>query len=55
MVLLGKEVRFKELGIMRTVVREQKFGVYEMIESIETNVDCLTLTAHTIPVHFSLV
>ncbi len=56
--LLGKEVKFKELGIM-IVDEEQKFGVAhkEKLKTLKTNVDCLTLTATPIPrtLQFSLM
>jgi transcription-repair coupling factor (superfamily II helicase) len=45
--LLGKEVKFKDLGLL-VVDEEQKFGVAhkEKIKTLRTNVDCLTLTAN---------
>ncbi len=56
--LLGKEVKFKDLGLM-IVDEEQKFGVAhkEKLKTIKTNVDCLTLTATPIPrtMQFSLM
>lgn len=56
--LLGKEVRFKDLGIM-IIDEEQKFGVgaKEKLKTLKTNVDCLTLTATPIPrtLQFSLM
>ncbi|TAG08291.1 MAG: transcription-repair coupling factor, partial [Sphingobacteriia bacterium] len=56
--LLGKEVHFKELGIM-IIDEEQKFGVAhkEKLKTLKTNVDCLTLTATPIPrtLQFSLM
>jgi transcription-repair coupling factor (superfamily II helicase) len=56
--LLGKEVKFKDLGIM-VVDEEQKFGVghKEKLKTLKTNVDCLTLTATPIPrtLQFSLM
>jgi transcription-repair coupling factor (superfamily II helicase) len=56
--LLGKEVKFKDLGIM-IIDEEQKFGVgaKEKLKTIKTNVDCLTLTATPIPrtLQFSLM
>ncbi len=56
--LLGKEVKFKDLGIM-IVDEEQKFGVgaKEKLKTLKTNVDCLTLTATPIPrtLQFSLM
>ncbi|HEY6975699.1 MAG TPA: transcription-repair coupling factor [Chitinophagaceae bacterium] len=56
--LLGKEVKFRELGIM-IVDEEQKFGVAhkEKLKTLKTNVDCLTLTATPIPrtLQFSLM
>lgn len=56
--LLGKEVKFKELGLL-VVDEEQKFGVghKEKIKTIRTTVDCLTLTATPIPrtLQFSLM
>ena len=56
--LLGKEVAFKDLGIM-IIDEEQKFGVAhkEKLKTLKTNVDCLTLTATPIPrtLQFSLM
>lgn len=56
--LLGKEVIFKDLGIL-IIDEEQKFGVAhkEKIKTLRTNVDCLTLTATPIPrtLQFSLM
>lgn len=56
--LLGKEVKFKDLGIM-IIDEEQKFGVAhkEKLKTLKTNVDCLTLTATPIPrtLQFSLM
>ncbi|MFP5040701.1 transcription-repair coupling factor [Parasediminibacterium sp. JCM 36343] len=56
--LLGKEVKFKDLGMM-IIDEEQKFGVAhkEKLKTLKTNVDCLTLTATPIPrtLHFSLM
>nr|WP_243745577.1 transcription-repair coupling factor [Segetibacter sp. 3557_3] len=56
--LLGKEVQFKNLGIM-VIDEEQKFGVgaKEKLKTLKTNVDCLTLTATPIPrtLQFSLM
>ncbi len=56
--LLGKEVKFKNLGLL-VIDEEQKFGVAhkEKIKTIRTNVDCLTLTATPIPrtLQFSLM
>ncbi len=56
--LLGKEVKFKDLGIM-VIDEEQKFGVgaKEKLKTLKTNVDCLTLTATPIPrtLQFSLM
>ncbi|MBX9783243.1 MAG: transcription-repair coupling factor [Chitinophagaceae bacterium] len=56
--LLGKEVKFKELGLL-VVDEEQKFGVghKEKIKTLKTNVDSLTLTATPIPrtLQFSLM
>ncbi len=56
--LLGKDVKFKDLGIM-IIDEEQKFGVAhkEKLKTLKTNVDCLTLTATPIPrtLHFSLM
>ncbi len=48
--ILGKEVKFKDLGIM-IIDEEQKFGVgaKEKLKTLKTNVDCLTLTATPIP------
>jgi len=56
--LLGKEVKYKDLGLL-VIDEEQKFGVghKEKIKTIKTTVDCLTLTATPIPrtLHFSLM
>lgn len=56
--LLGKEVKFKDLGLL-VVDEEQKFGVAhkEKIKTLRTAVDCLTLTATPIPrtLQFSLM
>ena len=56
--LLGKEVKFKELGLL-VIDEEQKFGVAhkEKIKTLRTAVDCLTLTATPIPrtLQFSLM
>jgi transcription-repair coupling factor (superfamily II helicase) len=56
--LIGKEVKFKDLGLL-VIDEEQKFGVghKEKIKTIKTNVDCLTLTATPIPrtLQFSLM
>jgi transcription-repair coupling factor (superfamily II helicase) len=56
--LLGKEVKFKDLGLM-VIDEEQKFGVAakEKLKTLRTNVDCLTLTATPIPrtLQFSLM
>jgi transcription-repair coupling factor (superfamily II helicase) len=56
--LLGKEVKFKDLGLL-VIDEEQKFGVAakEKIKTLRTVVDCLTLTATPIPrtLHFSLM
>jgi transcription-repair coupling factor (superfamily II helicase) len=56
--LLGKEVKFKDLGLL-VVDEEQKFGVghKEKIKTFRTTVDCLTLTATPIPrtLQFSLM
>ncbi|MFZ9387655.1 MAG: transcription-repair coupling factor [Chitinophagaceae bacterium] len=56
--LLGKEVKFKDLGLL-VVDEEQKFGVghKEKIKTLRTSVDCLTLTATPIPrtLQFSLM
>lgn len=48
--LLGKEVKFKDLGLM-VIDEEQKFGVAakEKLKAIRVNVDTLTLTATPIP------
>ena len=48
--LLGKEVKFKDLGLL-VIDEEQKFGVghKEKIKTLRTSVDCLTLTATPIP------
>ncbi|MFN2458221.1 MAG: transcription-repair coupling factor [Chitinophagaceae bacterium] len=56
--LLGKDVKFKDLGLL-IIDEEQKFGVAnkEKIKTIRTNVDALTLTATPIPrtLQFSLM
>ena len=56
--ILGKEVKFKDLGIM-IIDEEQKFGVAakEKLKQLRTTVDSLTLTATPIPrtLQFSLM
>lgn len=56
--LLGKEVKFKDLGLL-VIDEEQKFGVAhkEKIKTLRTTIDCLTLTATPIPrtLQFSLM
>jgi transcription-repair coupling factor (superfamily II helicase) len=56
--LLGKDVKFKDLGVM-IIDEEQKFGVAskEKLKQIRTTVDSLTLTATPIPrtLQFSLM
>lgn len=56
--LLGKDVRFKDLGLM-IIDEEQKFGVSakEKLKQLRTTVDSLTLTATPIPrtLQFSLM
>ncbi|MGX5818437.1 transcription-repair coupling factor [Chitinophaga lutea] len=56
--LLGKDVKFKDLGVM-IVDEEQKFGVTakEKLKTMKVNVDTLTLTATPIPrtLQFSLM
>ncbi|MEO7444595.1 MAG: transcription-repair coupling factor [Ferruginibacter sp.] len=56
--LLGKDVKFKDLGIM-IIDEEQKFGVSakEKLKQLRTTVDSLTLTATPIPrtLQFSLM
>lgn len=56
--LLGKEVKFKDLGVL-VVDEEQKFGVTakEKLKHLKINVDTLTLTATPIPrtLQFSLM
>lgn len=56
--LLGKEVKFKDLGLL-IVDEEQKFGVAtkERLRMIKENIDCLTLSATPIPrtLQFSLM
>ncbi len=56
--ILGKEVKFKDLGIL-IIDEEQKFGVghKEKLKTLKTNVDSLTLTATPIPrtLQFSLM
>jgi transcription-repair coupling factor (superfamily II helicase) len=48
--LLGKEIRFKDLGLL-VVDEEQRFGVQhkEAMKKLKTNVDVLTLSATPIP------
>jgi transcription-repair coupling factor (superfamily II helicase) len=56
--LLGKEVKFKDLGVL-IIDEEQKFGVgaKEKLRELKANVDTLTLTATPIPrtLQFSLM
>ncbi len=56
--LLGKDVHFKDLGLM-IIDEEQKFGVAakEKLKALRVNVDTLTLTATPIPrtLQFSLM
>ena len=56
--LLGKEVKFKDLGVM-IIDEEQKFGVAakEKLKKLRATVDSLTLTATPIPrtLQFSLM
>ncbi len=56
--LLGKDVKFKDLGIL-VIDEEQKFGVAakEKLRNLKVNVDTLTLTATPIPrtLQFSLL
>jgi len=56
--LLGKDVRFKDIGLL-IIDEEQKFGVAakEKIRELRANVDTLTLTATPIPrtLQFSLM
>ncbi|MFN4006543.1 MAG: transcription-repair coupling factor [Chitinophagaceae bacterium] len=56
--LLGKEVKFKDLGLM-IIDEEQKFGVAhkEKLKTLRATIDCLTLTATPIPrtLQFSLM
>ncbi|HFA50494.1 MAG TPA: transcription-repair coupling factor [Bacteroidetes bacterium] len=56
--LLGKDVRFKDLGLL-VIDEEQKFGVAakEKLRKFKVNVDTLTLTATPIPrtLQFSLM
>lgn len=56
--LLGKDVKFKDLGLL-IVDEEQKFGVgsKEKLRELKANVDTLTLTATPIPrtLQFSLM
>ena len=55
--LLGKEVRFKDLGLL-IIDEEQRFGVNhkEQIKALKADVDVLTLTATPIPrtLHMSM-
>lgn len=56
--LVGKDVKFKDLGLM-IIDEEQKFGVSvkDKLKTIKANVDTLTLTATPIPrtLQFSLM
>jgi len=56
--LLGKDVKFKDLGLL-IVDEEQRFGVghKEQIKALKTSVDVLTLTATPIPrtLHMSMI
>ncbi len=56
--LLGKDVKFKDLGLL-IIDEEQKFGVAakEKLKALRVNVDTLTLTATPIPrtLQFSLM
>ena len=56
--LLGKQVKFKDLGLL-VIDEEQKFGVSakEKLRQLKTSVDTLTLTATPIPrtLQFSLL
>ena len=56
--LIGKEVKFKDLGVL-IIDEEQKFGVAakEKLRQVKANVDTLTLTATPIPrtLQFSLM
>jgi len=56
--ILGKDVKFKDLGIL-IIDEEQKFGVTakEKLRTLKANVDTLTLTATPIPrtLQFSLM
>lgn len=56
--LIGKDVKFKDLGLM-IIDEEQKFGVAakDKLKTIKINVDTLTLTATPIPrtLQFSLM
>ena len=56
--LVGKEVRFKDLGLL-IIDEEQRFGVSvkEKLKTLKANVDTLTLTATPIPrtLQFSLM
>ena len=56
--LLGKDVRFKDLGLL-VVDEEQRFGVAhkEAIKNLKQNIDVLTLSATPIPrtLHMSMV
>ena len=55
--LLGKDIRFKDIGLL-IIDEEQRFGVShkEILKDIKKNVDVLTLTATPIPrtLHMSL-
>ena len=56
--ILSKDVKFQNLGLL-VIDEEQKFGVAhkEKIKTLQTHVDCLTLTATPIPrtLQFSLM
>ena len=56
--LLGKDVRFKDLGLL-IVDEEQRFGVAhkEKIKKLKKNIDVLTLSATPIPrtLHMSMI
>jgi len=49
--LLGKDVKFKDLGLM-VIDEEQKFGV--AAKQIRTTVDSLTLTSNAYPKNFAV-
>jgi transcription-repair coupling factor (superfamily II helicase) len=53
--LLGKDVKFKDLGVM-IIDEEQKFGVAakEKLKQLSTTVDSLTLNGNADPKNFTI-